>query len=794
MRTCPISSILIASSLVLPAFTRSSAAEPGPNLLENGGFEKGLDGWNPLWTRDPDAGKLAVDEEARHGGARAARIEHSGGNDWSLAHSLRLDVRPGEIYELSAWVRVRGAGDATLCAIAYDAGGKALDWTLGGRSARTAEDWKLLRSRFLVPPGTATMVPRLIGTGPSTVWLDDVILARAGTIDVLRGRDLPAVTSIRNGVLEVSLRTADGAFDAKDLRTGRTWAGRAGESGLVVVGARAAGDGRGLDLRLLDPSGMGELRAAVRIDGERPEFTVRLSSDGELENSFSWPPPLASAGGEVLVLPVNEGIGYPADDGTLPEMGYHLYGGHGLCMPWYGSVAGGGAGWMAIIETADDAVVSIPRRGGFLCLAPWWEPRKGRFGPDRTIRYVFLDAGGHVAMAKRYREHAKATGLFRTLAEKRKAVPAVDLLVGAVNVWCWDRDAPRYCREMQALGIRRILWSNARPPEELAALNAMGVLTSRYDIYQDAMNPENFPRLRGRHSDWTSEAWANDDLMIGRDGEWVRGWEVRAKDGTMIPCGTLCDRQAVAYARKRIPPELATHPYRCRFIDTTTASPWRECYHPKHPMDRSESKGFKMDLLRYVAEECKLVCGSETGHDAAVPYVSYFEGMLSLGPYRVPDSGRDMARMWDEVPEAVARFQTGHGYRLPLWELVYHECVVSQWYWGDYNNKLPSLWDRRDLWNALYGTPPMFMFDRKTWDANRDRFARSYRTAAPVARATGYSEMVSHEWLAPDRSVQRTRFSNGVTVTVNFGDAPWAPPGGDPLPPLGLRVEGVRED
>lgn len=161
----------------------------------------------------------------------------------------------------------------------------------------------------------------------------------------------------------------------------------------------------------------------------------------------------------------------------------------------------------------------------------------------------------------------------------------------------------------------------------------MGVLTSRYDIFQDAMNPENFPKLRWLHSDWTGDAWANDDLMIGKDGDWLRGWEVETKEGNkMIPCGTLCDRQAVSYAQKRIPAELATSHYRCRFIDTTTASPWRECYHPKHPMTRTESKQYKMELLRYVSEECNLVCGSETGHDAAVPYVHYFEGMLSLGP------------------------------------------------------------------------------------------------------------------------------------------------------------------
>jgi hypothetical protein len=415
-------------------------------------------------------------------------------------------------------------------------------------------------------------------------------------------------------------------------------------------------------------------------------------------------------------------------------------------------------------------------------------PQQQHFGSPRRLRYVLFDDGGYVAMCKRYRAHATQSGLLVTLEEKRKKIPYVDQLVGAVNVWCWERDAVAICGELQSLGIRKILWSRRSSPETLRQLNAMGVLTSRYDIYQDAMNPENFSKLRGIHSDWTSDAWPQ-DLMIDAHGQWQRGWRVKGKDGQWYPCGVLCDRQAVDYARRRIPAELQTHPYRARFIDTTTASAWRECYHEDHPMTRSESRHWKMQLLRYISEDCRLVTGSETGHEAAVPFLHYFEGMMSLGPYRVPDAGRNMMQIVYDVPERVARFQTGHYYRLPLWELVYHDCVTSYWYWGDYNNKLPSLWDRRDLFNALYGTPPMFMFNREIWRKHRDRFVRSYQTATPVAQATGYSEMLSHAWLTEDHAVQRTKFAGGLTVTVNFGDTPYTLEDGGQLAPLSHRID-----
>jgi hypothetical protein len=86
----------------------------------------------------------------------------------------------------------------------------------------------------------------------------------------------------------------------------------------------------------------------------------------------------------------------------------------------------------------------------------------------------------------------------------------------------------------------------------------------------------------------------------------------------------------------------------------------------------------------------------------------------------------------------------------------------------------------------------MFMFDRKLWREQRERFAQSYKTATRVARATGYAEMLSHAWLTPGHAVQRTRFANGVVVTVNFGDKPHTLPDGTTLAPLSHRVDGME--
>jgi hypothetical protein len=313
------------------------------------------------------------------------------------------------------------------------------------------------------------------------------------------------------------------------------------------------------------------------------------------------------------------------------------------------------------------------------------------------------------------------------------------------------------------------------------------VLVGRYDIYQDIMDPAHHEKVGYKHGDWVTEAFPHDINWAGPSAaQWRRGWRVKAKDGEMIPCAVICDSKALPYARARIAKDLQAKPFTARFIDTTVAAPWFECYHPDHPMTRTQSRQHKMALLKLIGE-FGLVCGSETGHEASVPFCDYFEGMLSLGPYRVPDSGRNMLQVWDEVPERLAKYQVGEAYRLPLWELVYHDCVVAQWYWGDYNNKLPKVWRKRDLFNALYGTPPMYLFDGAQWEAKKAQFAASYQVAAPVARATGYHEMTDHQILTPDRTVQRTVFANGVTVTVNFGERPYRLPDGSEIPALDVR-------
>ena len=165
----------------LAAGTVAPAAEP-VDLLTNGDFEQGLSGWSKLWIRTP-GGNAAIDTGLYHGGQRSVRIEHGGQRDWSFHQDRTLTVEPGQIYELSGWVCVEGEGTTTLSVTLRGANEKVIDWTFGAVQTGATEKWHKLHSRFIVPVGGKTILPRLIGHGPAMVWLDDATLCLVGTLE-----------------------------------------------------------------------------------------------------------------------------------------------------------------------------------------------------------------------------------------------------------------------------------------------------------------------------------------------------------------------------------------------------------------------------------------------------------------------------------------------------------------------------------------------------------------------------------------------------------------------------------
>src|SRR2546422_6848287 len=179
--------LLLAGVFLFP--WQTSAAE----LLSNGGFESGTDGWG--WT----FGQLDTVASPGHGGGSAARLESSA----LQAHEVYqfLDVQHDSAYEFSGWVLMNDADvqRVFLRVNWFDGEGSPVSATDSSWLTIPDAGYQRLSSGSVVSPSaarTARVEAWIQANGPFTVYLDD--FSMAGAVQVPETAT-PAVTPAPTG-------------------------------------------------------------------------------------------------------------------------------------------------------------------------------------------------------------------------------------------------------------------------------------------------------------------------------------------------------------------------------------------------------------------------------------------------------------------------------------------------------------------------------------------------------------------------------------------------------------------
>ena len=506
--------------------------------------------------------------------------------------------------------------------------------------------------------------------------------------------------------------------------------------------------------------------------------------------------------GVLVVADYSNGHLYPLDLQPFPR---GSFGGDRLDMPWVGLCdLDSGAGCLLLLETSDDCDVKLQKvagKGGRSLVAPQvtWRPQKEAFGYTRSLLFHFAAKGGYVALCKRYRVYAKEHGLIVPFTEKLKKNPNLKRLFGAPDVW---GDASlSFAREAKAAGVEKML-IHGKPakPADMRAINDLGYLTSEYDNYTDILQAKD-GKIDHDHAILPDHAVLKSDQQ--RMTAWLT-WDKKTQ--FMKRCPMLWADAAKATAEK----VLSEWPFIGRFIDVTTAEGLYECYDPKHLMTKTQKRECGPALHR-VFRDRKLVMGGEHGIWWCVPWLDYIEGMQSGGYASWPaghlihpkTKEEEFEGAWGKLKtkwETYAQWGIGHESRAPLWELVFHDCIVSTWYWGDASDWLldaaPEITPKKDAFNILYGTIPLMWANKEgAWHKDRAMFLRTYRNTCKLHETLATAELLSHEFVTADRAVQRTRFSDGTVCVVNFGEKPYrATLGGKAceLPQNGWVVTGPK--
>ena len=528
------------------------------------------------------------------------------------------------------------------------------------------------------------------------------------------------------------------------------------------------------------------------------------AADGALECVLSAPPgramsaPLAyPAGwttreGDDLVLPFGEGVAYPVCDPEVAFTGSRFRLSHGMeaSMGFFG-IARAGVWAMTGVEDTLCGEIVCHTNAPYSAGVAWRAYDGGRWGRDRRVRFFFARSIGEAA--GKYRAWREAQGRVRTLAEKAKKNPHIASFPGTADFWLWDDndqnrlynwplveefpplDVKRIAAEMKSLGMDRVLVNvfNGLSREDAAFLSRQGYLAGTYDCLRDMFhpgllqvaNPSNFVRAA------RFLPIAGDVARINPDGKPARAWSIPDREGKMHPMQALCDAMAPEMCRRFIAPEVAEVGYTSRLMDVQACGGPAACFSKTHPCTRGEALASLRAEHRYLADDLALVIGVEVGNENLLDSYHYAEGLPSL-PHQFRKElcwrYKDQALYGDEIPRRTRTLMHNPKYRIPLWELVYHDCAVNYYYWADTTFMYPQLAPLKDLFCRLYGIPPIYSMNVSTWDRLKKDVAASYARASEVARETMFSRMTSFEWLTPDRLVQRTTFANGRSVTVDF--------------------------
>jgi hypothetical protein len=110
-----------------------------------------------------------------------------------------------------------------------------------------------------------------------------------------------------------------------------------------------------------------------------------------------------------------------------------------------------------------------------------------------------------------------------------------------------------------------------------------------------------------------------------------------------------------------------------------------------------------------------VVVGSEDGADWACPYLDYFEGILMLR--RFGYIGGVNIGNWPqpfELNDEYTGVELNEKVRAPLWDLVFHDSVVSTWRWNFTPDRYtdPKWWTKHDRFYMLGGDMPIFVLNK----------------------------------------------------------------------------------
>ncbi|MGH3703985.1 MAG: glycoside hydrolase [Agromyces sp.] len=537
------------------------------------------------------------------------------------------------------------------------------------------------------------------------------------------------------------------------------------------------------------PSG---LRMTIEVPPSKSNAVVTIES--ETEQSLEWPVSGADESVESIQYANGSGQSIPVRDpfwnsptSGLPDSSWALAG--DLTLPAWGITGTSKNTGVAFYTTTDIGTdLAFTSTDGVLSASA-----AHSFDPDKaTERFQLVVTptdGSPIAAAQPFREHLQASGQFVSLDQKIAENPETARLIGAPHAYVWNNGrSPQMIADLKALGLER-LWlgydadGDVPGTEYVDAARAAGYLVAPYDTWDNAQDPAT---ADAPTSAWPGTIWP-DGCVTNADGTMKEGFWGR---GCYVSTAALAEAQTNHNLLGDRVEDFTANGATSYFLDVDAAGQLFRDFSPAHPQTKAEDRARRLERLTDLSDGAysggqRLVLGSETAAAWANPAISYSHGssLPTFNSLWATQNDRDTWGEWApwnrpefffkpvQLDPDLATAMFDPAYRVPLYEAVLHDSVITTDRWEVGFFKLPDEKRDRALRAMLYNSPINYALDRQSLSENGAEIAKLSAFFAVLQDAAGTSALTSFEYVHGNQLVQRTKFDNDLTVTANFGTA-----------------------
>jgi hypothetical protein len=269
--------------------------------------------------------------------------------------------------------------------------------------------------------------------------------------------------------------------------------------------------------------------------------------------------------------------------------------------------------------------------------------------------------------------------------------------------------------------------------------------------------------------------------IIKEDGTVMKGFAQKGKRLSTIA--------AKPYVTKRIEYILENMNLNSYFLDVDGYGELFDNYNPLHSYNKYEDLIERIERMELIKNNYNMVLGTERGVFYSAPYIHFNHGMLTpvlvwadeemrldrnseyyLGGYWPPQDPAIFTKQV-KLKELYEYVYYDFRFRLPLFEIIFNDSVISTHHWGYSSLKFSNQIINNKLVEIFYNSPPLYHLNLDTLNKQKETILNHYQIFSPLHKKLTLEKITEFKILSEDRNIQSIVYGNKVQMILNFSNS-----------------------